>query len=149
MLQLSRRSRSMAGLLGSEPGGALMDAAYAGRTGCRKRPWLGICAKCRRPAVCAAGRRDVTSRLLLRGLEFLVDQPERELDGLALTAGRGRVEAVLAVDDQGRRALDLIGDRAFAALGQIAFDDERLCRADEVLRVDAVAGVEAAEVLDR
>ena len=64
-----------------------------------------------RPQAAFADARQSPRSLLLRlraslGILFLLDQRFDQSDELRITAGRGAREAVLAIDDQGRRAID-------------------------------------------
>jgi hypothetical protein len=82
---------------------------------------------CRRryaaPILPGLGARNLRAALGLKLLAFLRDQPIDQLDQLAFAARGFDLQPILAVDNDGRRAIDLIGLKQ--TLGRAHFDVHR------------------------
>src|SRR6185312_3783204 len=88
----------------------------------------------------------ISLRLLRR--EFLVDQEQRQVNGLLCTIGGTRIQPPFAVDHDGRGAVDPPRENLLVCTFHLQVDREGIGRRDEIRRLGAVLRIELRDVRD-
>src|SRR6185312_13795254 len=96
----------------------------------------------------ARNRRDAVMSLGLLCREFLVDQVQRQVDGLLRTIGRARIQPPFTVDDDRWRAVDAPCQDLLVGAFHLQIDGERIGGRDEIRGLRAVLRIELCNVRD-